>query len=200
VERLIVGMIRRMRRYILANDGATKMKKNTTCMGLFLVSLILLNAHPGSGNSSRGLEDLKTLIGDWEGTVQWSGERSDTGKMNATYSVAGNGTAIIENLINDGVNVMTSVYHVDGESLRMTHYCAAGNQPRLKASSYTQNPVVIKFEMVDITNLATPDVGHVSAAELILQDQNHIVLSFTFVRKNKKSIERIDLLRVDRKG
>jgi len=52
---------------------------------------------------------------------------------------------------------MTSAYHLDKEDLRMTHYCAAGNQPRLKAGSIDLSKNLFRFDFVDITNLASPD-------------------------------------------
>src|SRR5258708_30371944 len=82
--------------------------------------------------SSKALGQIKALIGNWSGTFQWTGGRNDSGSMNATYYVAGNGSAVVENLMNQSVPVMTSVYHLDGPDLRMTHFCRAQNHPRLK--------------------------------------------------------------------
>ena len=42
--------------------------------------------------SSRALGQIKALIGNWSGTFQWTGGRNDSGSMNATYYVTGNGT------------------------------------------------------------------------------------------------------------
>lgn len=75
---------------------------------------------------------IKGLVGQWEGTVEWSGARSDKGQMGATYQQAGNGSAVVETLSIASEPLMTSVYHLDGPDLRMTHYCAAGNQPRFR--------------------------------------------------------------------
>jgi hypothetical protein len=63
------------------------------------------------------------LAGDWTGTFEWTGGRKDSGKMNATYYLTGNGSAVVENLTIGGLPSMTSVYHLDGSDLRMTHYC-----------------------------------------------------------------------------
>jgi hypothetical protein len=48
--------------------------------------------------------------------------------------LTGNGSALVESLIMGGVPTMTTVYHLDEADLRMTHYCGAKNQPRLKAA------------------------------------------------------------------
>ena len=72
--------------------------------------------------SSKALGQIKALIGNWSGTFQWTGGRHDSGSMNASYYVTGNGSAVVENLMNESTPVMTSVYHLDGGDLRMTHF------------------------------------------------------------------------------
>jgi hypothetical protein len=45
------------------------------------------------GRRSRALEQIKALIGNWTGTFQWTGGRDDSGPMNTSYCVTGNGSA-----------------------------------------------------------------------------------------------------------
>ena len=149
-----------------------------------------------AADASEALGRLRQLQGSWRGTYSWTGVRADKGEMKATYHVTGNGSALIEDLIMNEQPVMTSAYHVDKNDLRMTHYCAAGNQPRLKASSIDLGANVFRFEFVDITNLATADSPHVYGFTIRLVDPNHIQLEFAFQGHGKKSIEHIELTRV----
>jgi hypothetical protein len=55
------------------------------------------------------------------------------------------------------------------------------NQPRLKATSTNENTNSVKFEMIDITNLAKPEAGHVKDLELRLTAPNQLTILFTFV-------------------
>ena len=119
--------------------------------------------------------------------------------MNASYSTTGNGSAVVENLISGGTTVMTSVYHLDGSDLRVTHYCAAQNQPRLKASRIDMAQGALDFALVDITNLRAPDAPHVVGIELRMLAPDHITLTFLFEAAGKRSRERIDLKRTVRK-
>ena len=119
--------------------------------------------------------------------------------MKASYYVTGNGSALVENLITEGAPVMTSVYHLDGADLRMTHFCGAQNQPRLKANRTDLASGVINFAFVDITNLRSPDAPHVHGMEIRLIDPNHIVVTFLFQSGNNQSRERIDLKRSSQK-
>lgn len=152
------------------------------------------NAAPGN-DGAKALAQLRTLVGEWRGTFQWSGARSDAGEMDATYSLTGNGSAVVENLVVDGTPLMTSVYHLDGSVLRMTHYCAAKNQPRLKAQSFEPGTGTIEFAYVDATNLSSPDAPHVSGFVLRNPDRDHLELRFTFTAGTKLSVERIILSR-----
>ncbi len=145
--------------------------------------------------SSKALGQIKALIGNWSGTFQWTGGRTDRGSMNATYYVTGNGSAVVENLTNENTPVMTSVYHLDGRDLRMTHFCGAQNQPRLKARRLDLDHGAIDFEFVDATNLRSPDAPHVHGLEIRLIDANHLTLTFLFQSGSVESREEINLKR-----
>jgi len=87
------------------------------------------------------------------------------------------------------IDFVTSIVR-DG-AVRMPHYCGAGNQPRLKATSIDPAANVIRFELVDITNLHAPDAPHVHGFTMHLVDANHIELEF--LAKGKQSVEHIEL-------
>lgn len=146
----------------------------------------------GSGALAR----LRTLAGEWEGTFEWTGGRTSTGKMNATYYLTGNSSAVVENLTLGGVPTMTSVYHLDGTDLRMTHYCAAGNQPRLKAERIDIAKGTVDFSFIDATNLPSLSAPHVHGLEIRFLDTDHITLTYLFQSGSKESRERIALTRV----
>jgi hypothetical protein len=150
--------------------------------------------------SSKALDQIKALIGNWSGTFQWTGGRNDSGSMKATYYVTGNGSAVVENLMNESTPVMTSVYHLDGPDLRMTHFCGAQNQPRLKARRIDlDHHGAIDFEFVDATNLRSPDAPHVHGLEIRLMDPNHLTLTFLFQSGSVESREEINLKRTEAK-
>ncbi len=59
-----------------------------------------------------------------------------------------------------------SVYHCDERELMLTHYCAQGNQARLKATDANGDRIVFAF--LDATNVA-PDQGVMVALTVALQ-------------------------------
>jgi hypothetical protein len=146
--------------------------------------------------ASRAFERLRTLTGDWEGSVEWSGGRTDKGRMRASYSLTGNGSVVVENLIPEGAAApaMTSVYHLDGSDLRMTHYCGAQNQPRLKATKIEEDGTLVSFSFVDATGLEAHP-AHVSAVRLQLVQADRVQIRFTFEGNGKTAFETIDLQR-----
>ena len=151
------------------------------------------------GGSAAALAQLRGLAGEWEGSFQGTGARTATGRISATYSETGNGSAVVENLAVDGVPSMMSVYHLDSGDLRMTHYCAAQNQPRLKARQIDIAKGILDFEFLDATNLSSPDAPHVYGLEMRLLNADHITLAFLFEGGGKTSREFIDLKRVGHK-
>src|SRR5262245_9561195 len=142
--------------------------------------------------AQRMLERMRNLVGEWEGTLEWTGARTGTGPLKASYTLTGYGSAIVENLISpeSPIPSMTSVYHLDGSDLRMTHFCGAQNQPRLKATEIDEARGVVKFSFVDATGL-TEHPGHVAAFEMRFLPDDRLELRFTFESGGKTSLERI---------
>jgi hypothetical protein len=138
---------------------------------------------------------LGALAGEWKGSVEWTGARTGRYAMDASYSTTGNGSAVVETLTQEGVAMMTTVYHADGSDLRMTHYCGTKNQPRLKASRIDLATGAIDFAFVDATNLASPDAPHVSGLEVRFGDADHLTITFRFEGGGKPAFERISLQR-----
>ena len=171
-------------------------------LAVILVSCVFVSAQsqhdegesPPASKANDTFKLIKALAGDWEGSYECIG-KNRKGPMNARYYLTGNGTAVVEDLIMDNNPNMTTVYHLDGADLRATHYCAAGNQPRLKATSMEGDNKVVKFHIVDITNMPTPEAGHVRDLELRLTSASQITILFTFVGSGKESVERIELAR-----
>jgi hypothetical protein len=172
-----------------------------------LAVLVFSILGPGRANEASAQDDfradfrrIQSLKGEREGPYEWSGARKDSGRMRATYQDTGHGTAVLENLLVDGEPLMTSVYHMDGPSLRMTHYCAAGNQPRLRAERGGEARDTLRFVFVDATNLAGPAAPHVEGLDIRFVDAEHVVLTFHFTGGGARSDERITLTRSPRPG
>ena len=93
-----------------------------------------------------------------------------------------------------GKEDMISMFHMDGDRLFMTHYCAVGNQPRM-AASVSPNGRVLTFNYVDATNLSAPDAGHMQQMILTVIDQNHHTEEWVFADHGREHRVTFDLRR-----
>jgi hypothetical protein len=89
----------------------------------------------------------RALLGQWKATT------AQNKTFTVSYRLVSNGTALVETFtsVSSGKETL-SVYHRDGAALMLTHYCAQGNQARLKAVEATRERVVFSF--LDATNVA----------------------------------------------
>ena len=157
------------------------MKRGTISI---LMTLVLLptGGYPataevqGSGHFESAFEELKTLTGSWEG-------QGPEGWAKVTYHLTGMGSALVETFYGESYaeaaeSTMSSVYHMDGDELRLTHYCGAQNQPRMKAVAYDRERGLVRFEMFDITNLAGPTAHYSSEVEIEILDESNLQVRF----------------------
>jgi hypothetical protein len=79
---------------------------------------------------------------------------------------------------------MVTMFHLDGPVLMVTHYCSAGNQPRMVAGP-SKDPKVIAFTFKDVTNLSSPTAGHMRGLVLTMVDKDHHTEQWTFRQDGK---------------
>jgi hypothetical protein len=133
-------------------------------------------------------DKIKSLAGNWGGTAP-------NGKPAHIYKVVSGGSAVMESITEGSGNQMVTLYYLDGDHLMMTHYCTAGNQPRMGADSSTSSPTAIKFTFVDATNLSGPDAGHMHAHSIIWKDADHVTQYWTWREKGQEKVETFELQR-----
>lgn len=112
------------------------------------------------------LDALKRLAGEWT-MVDEKGE-TVTGSV---FAVSSNGHVVREVMFPGTDHEMTNVYHLDGPSLLVTHYCAMGNQPRMRATG--PGPHDLDFRFDGVTNLAS-DQAYMGSLRLVIADPDHI--------------------------
>ena len=115
---------------------------------------------------------LAALEGEWM-LLDEQGEVTDV--VGASFRVTSAGSTLMERMFPDHPDghEMLNVYHVDGDRLLMTHYCAAGNQPRLRALA-TDDESRLQWQMESITNLSAPGANHMHQAEYVFQGDDRL--------------------------
>ena len=127
-------------------------------------------------NAAVLFKQLKTLVGEWE---------SPQDKSKITFELTGAGTTLIEKYSSQKHVTMHSMYHLDGDRLVMTHYCMAGNQPRMVAGPFDAKAGEVAFKLLDITNLSKPGAGHMNNAKYKFIDADHFQTVWVFVEDGK---------------
>lgn len=164
------------------------MTKPTLTSTRILVAALALAAASACAQSDaqKAFTTIKALPGNWVGDTQM-------GPVQVNFKVTAGGSAVMSEIL--GKEDMISMFNLDGPGrLLMTHYCAAGNEPRMEAS-VSPDGKVITFNYVDATNLATPDAGHMLKMVLTVIDDNHHTEEWTFVDHGKEHKELFDLHR-----
>ena len=78
----------------------------------------------------------------------------------------------------------------------MTHYCSAKNQPRMVASPATGPVTELRFTFLDITNLASPEAGHMRGLVVHFDDPGHFTQAWTFRAKGEDTTKTFHWSRV----
>jgi hypothetical protein len=117
----------------------------------------------GPSEGQMAFERLKSLEGEWEGT-HGEGQKAWT-----SFRVVSKGSVLLEMHRSSAEEyAMVTAYYVDNGRLMMTHFCGAGNQPRMVAAEVSSDGKRIAFRLQDITNLASPEAGHMHGLEIVL--------------------------------
>jgi len=158
-----------------------------------LLPLLLIIAVAATGHAQteaqKAFNTIKTMPGTWESKA------SDARSLQVTFKVISGGSAVMSEIMGQGPEDMISMFHLDGPNkLLMTHYCGAGNQPRMQAA-VSSDGKTITFNFMDVTNLVTPDAGRMQKMVLTLLDENHHTEEWTFLDHGKEMKELFDLRR-----
>lgn len=137
--------------------------------------------------AAKAFDQIKGLAGEW------IAGHPDGSSTRVNYRVASAGTAVIET-IGDDANGMVSVYTVDGDRLLMTHYCSMGNQPRM-AAKVTPETRTLVFEFLDISNLASPDGGHISGLSMTIDGPDKVTNVWKHAKGSQEGDMKFELVR-----
>lgn len=161
-----------------------------SCLVICCALILMPTALAGSGDADKkpsqavlkAFERFKALEGSWSGT------NSHGEQVRVDYRLTGNGTAVLESYRAEGgedPHDMTTLYHLDGSRLVLTHYCVMGNQPRMaSAAGLVGNKV--EFDFVDLGNADPSRDGHMHFAAFEFESDNRYQTSWTFFENGQE--------------
>jgi hypothetical protein len=146
---------------------------------LFAVLLISTSAFAQTA-AQKSFEQLKGLAGAWEGTL--GGET-----MHVSLRVTSKGNALMHEMRGSGPDDPITLFHLDGERLLLTHYCDAGNQPRMVATISPDGKEIV-FNFLEATNLLSSQMGHMQRVTFTFIDPDHHTEKWEFAMTDGKQM------------
>jgi hypothetical protein len=158
-----------------------------------LVAALCAAPRSSAAGGAAAFEQLKSLVGHWK--MQTTNMQDATLDLELTSG----GTAVLErfHMINESKPVeMITLYYLDGDQLKLTHYCMAGNQPTMRAT-YAPETKTLTFDFESATNLKSPNDGHMHHAVYTFLDNDHFKTTWTFQKDQKPAFtEDVTYIRV----
>jgi len=168
----------------------SKENENVKSMG-FALSVVLLSLCTMSfaqSDAQKSFDKLKTLAGAWEGQVTTVPPQAEIeGKsMQVTLRATSMGNALMHEMTGGGRpdDPITMLY-LDQDRLMLTHYCDAGNRPRM-AGKLSPDGKTVEFDFLDVAG--STQYGHMHHAVFTVIDENHHIEDWTYMQPGDKPV------------
>ena len=153
-------------------------------------------------DAQKSFTQLKTLAGNWEGnlTTVPKDPEMESAHPQVTLRVTSRGNAIVHEMKEAGTPEDPAKYdhpvtmlYLDSDRLYLTHYCDAGNRPRMVARTSPDGKTV-EFDFVDLAG--GTQYGHMHHAVFTVIDENHHTEDWTYMMPGDKPMHaHMDLTR-----
>jgi len=164
----------------------------------YMLSFILLSLSTvafAQSDAQKSYDKLKTLAGSWEGHVTITppqAEMADGTLMQISLRVTSRGNALVHEMRDAGKPDDPSHYdhpltmlYLDSDRLFLTHYCDAGNRPRMVARTSPDGKKV-EFDFVDVAG--STEYGHMHHAVFTFVDANHHTEDWSYMTPGDKPV------------
>jgi hypothetical protein len=112
-------------------------------LAALLSSSVTFATEPATAPAPHLLEHFKALAGEWSAEGLDGNSAPD---IRVRYETTAGGNAVVETLFVGTPHEMRTVFHKEGDDLVLTHYCAGGNHPRMRANARHGDTVSFEFE------------------------------------------------------
>lgn len=167
-------------------------------MKSLFVALLLLttSAAFAQSDAQKSFDKLKTLAGSWEGTMTTDPKVPDVDGTPArvTLRVTSMGHVLMHEMVGEGRpdDPITMLY-LDDDRLALTHYCDAGNRPRM-AGEASPDGKTVSFQFTDVAG--PMKYGHMHGAVFTFVDASRHTEEWTFMMPGGKAVRaRVELHR-----
>ncbi len=152
-------------------------------------------------DAQKSFDLLKTLAGSWEGRVTTVPQAAEVeGKLaQVSLRVTSRGNAFVHEMSIAGIpDHPVTMFYLDSDRLLLTHYCDAGNRPRM-VGKVSPDGKAVEFEFVDLSG--GNQYGHMHHAVFTFIDANHHTEDWTYMMPEDKPMHaHVDLQRTNEGG
>jgi len=175
-------------------------RRMRTLLPLLIICLLALSSNGMSfvtssshlsfaqGNAQKSFDKLKTLEGIWEGSVATVPREAEVeGKLvQVSLRVTSRGNALMHEMRISGIpDDPITMFYVDGDSLLLTHYCDAGNRPRMEGK-VSPDGKSLEFDFLDVAG--GTQHGHMHHTMFTIIDANHHTEDWTYMNPSGKAV------------
>ena len=146
-------------------------------------------------DSQKTFTALKALAGKWQGPVTAIPPQKNWGDdkpTQVTMRVTSRGNAIVHEMHDPSVaddpakyDHPVTMFYLDDNRLLLTHYCDAGNRPRMVAKTAPDGKTV-DFDFLDVAGDTA--YGHMQHAKFTIIDANHHIEDWTYLMPGDKPV------------
>ena len=161
---------------------------------LFVALIALCTPAFAESDAQKSFDQLKTLAGSWQGPVTATPPQPDWGDkpVQVTLQVTSRGNALVHEMKEAGASDdptrndhPVTMFYLDNDRLLLTHYCDAGNRPRMVAKA-SPDGKTIEFDFLDLAG--GNQYGHMYHAVFIIIDANHHIEDWTYMEPGDKPV------------
>src|SRR5580704_2891068 len=173
----------------------------------FVLSVVLLSLSTvafAQSDAQKSFDKMKTLAGAWQGSVTTTPPSAEMGNgslVQVSMRVTSRGNALVHEMSAAGTpddptknDHPVTMFYLDTDRLLLTHYCDAGNRPRMVARTSPDGKTV-DFDFVDVAG--STQYGHMQHVAFTFIDADHHTEEWTFLMPGNKLMRgHMDLQRI----
>ncbi len=155
-------------------------------------------------DAQKSFDQLKALAGTWHASITTDPPVKEMGNGaigDVSLRVTSRGNALVHEMGETGkpddptkYDHPVTMFYLDNDRLILTHYCDAGNRPRM-AARVSPDGKTVEFDFLDVAG--NTQYGHMEHAVFTFIDANHHTEDWTFKLKGDKLMHaHLDLERV----
>ena len=142
-----------------------------------------------SSDGQKAFDTIKILAGSWQGRLSTIPKTPgiDGSTAQVSIRVTSRGNAVMHDLTVNGIpdNPIT-MFYLEADRLLLTHYCDAGNRPRMEAKMSPDGRTV-EFHFLDISGPSQK--GYMNHILFSITDANHHTEDWTLMMPGNQSVQ-----------